>query len=107
MEIRDAQKRAWDNKITKGFNITDVPLEFGLLTAEVGEAFTAWRKNRPDFGEELADVAIYLMAIAEMNGIDLDTAIEHKITKNAARTYKRDSRGVPTRIAEGPHPHAM
>lgn len=42
MEIRDAQKtRLWRNKIDKGFNITDVALEFGLLTAEVGEAFTA------------------------------------------------------------------
>lgn len=102
MEIRDAQKRAWDNKIAKGFNTTDTLLEFGLLTAEIGEAFTAWRKHLPDFAEELADIAIYLMSIAEMNGIDLDTAIEHKITKNAARTYQRDTRGIPIRIAEGP-----
>jgi NTP pyrophosphatase (non-canonical NTP hydrolase) len=104
VEIRDAQKRAWDNKITKGFNTTDVPLEFGLLTAEVGEAFTAWRKHLPDFGEELADVAIYLMSLAEMTGIDLDTAIEHKITKNAGRVYQRDTHGIPTRITEGPQP---
>ncbi len=101
MEIRDAQKRAWDNKITKGFNTTDVPLEFGLLTAEVGEAFTAWRKHLPDFGEELADVAIYLMSLAEMNGIDLDTEIERKITKNEARVYERDAHGIPTRVTEG------
>lgn len=83
MELREVQKRAWDNKVTKGFNIHDVPLEFGLLTAEVGEAFTAWRKRLPDFGEELADIAIYLMAIAEMNGIDLDTEVANKIAKNA------------------------
>jgi hypothetical protein len=49
LEIREAQKRAWDNKIAKGFNTQDVALEFGLLTAEVGEAFTAWRKRLPDF----------------------------------------------------------
>jgi NTP pyrophosphatase (non-canonical NTP hydrolase) len=35
----------------------------------VGEAFTAWRKRLPDFGEELADVALYLMAVAEMNAL--------------------------------------
>ena len=104
MEIRDAQKRAWDNKITKGFNTTDVPLEFGLLTAEVGEAFTAWRKHLPDFGEELADVAIYLMSSAEMTGIDLATEVEHKITKNVARVYQRDANGIPTRIADGSDP---
>lgn len=41
LEIREAQKLAWDNKIAKGFNTVDVPLEFGLLTAEVGETFAA------------------------------------------------------------------
>ena len=65
MEIREAQQLAWANKLAKGFNTTDVPLEFGLLTAEIGEAFTARRKHLDDFGEELADIAIYLMALAE------------------------------------------
>lgn len=47
MEIRSAQKDAWENKVAKGFNTSDVPLEFCLLISEVGEAFEAWRKN-PD-----------------------------------------------------------
>ncbi|WP_381563555.1 MazG nucleotide pyrophosphohydrolase domain-containing protein [Streptomyces eurythermus] len=101
MEIREAQKLAWANKVAKGFNTTDVPLEFGLLTAEVGEAFTAWRKGLPDFGEELADVLLYLVAVAEMNGVDLAGEVERKIRKNEARVYARDQRGVPVRVAEG------
>ncbi|MGH3620696.1 MAG: hypothetical protein ACRDQ5_02775, partial [Sciscionella sp.] len=92
--------RAWENKIAKGFNTQDVPLEFGLLTAEVGEAFTAWRKRFPDFGEELADVVLYVIAIAEMNGIDLDGEIGRKIEKNAARVYERNSDGVPIRLGQ-------
>jgi len=92
LEIREAQKLAWDNKIAKGFNVVDVPLEFGLLTAEVGEAFTAWRKRLDDFGEELADIAIYLMAIAQMNGIDLDTEITRKIE----RTPPAPTNAIPT-----------
>lgn len=100
MEIREAQKHSWDNKITKGFNTHDVALEFGLLTAEVGEAFTAWRKHLPDFGEELADVALYLMAIAEMNDIDLDDEIGRKISKNAGRSYERDFHGTLIRTSE-------
>lgn len=94
------QHLAWQNKLEKGFNTTDVPLEFGLLTAEVGEAFTAWRKDLPDFGEELADVALYLVAIAEMTGIDLEAAIERKMARNAARVYGRDARGVPVRLSD-------
>ena len=100
MEIRETQQLAWDNKIAKGFNIVDVPLEFGLLTAEVGEAFTAWRKRMDDFGEELADIAIYLMAIAQMNGIDLDTEVTRKIAKNATRSYQRNTDGTLIRISE-------
>jgi NTP pyrophosphatase (non-canonical NTP hydrolase) len=60
MDIGSVQKLVWQDKKAKGFNTTDVLLEFGLLTAEIGEAFTAWRKRLPDFGEELADVLIYL-----------------------------------------------
>lgn len=101
MDIRSAQKLAWENKTAKGFNTTDVPLEFGLLTAEVGEAFTAWRKGLPDFGEELADVFLYLVALAEMNGVDLGDEVARKIEKNTRRTYERNEHGVPIRVSEG------
>lgn len=100
MEISAAQKLAWENKLAKGFNTTDVSLEFGLLTAEVGEAFTAWRKGLPDFGEELADIVLYVASLAEMNGIDLGQELAAKIDKNTRRTYERDDRGVPIRTSE-------
>ncbi|MCT9088909.1 hypothetical protein N4G70_08520 [Streptomyces sp. ASQP_92] len=98
MDIRSAQRLAWENKIEKGFNTSDVSLEFGLLTAEVGEAFTAWRKQLPDFGEELADAFLYLTALAEMNGVDLESEVERKIAKNRERVYARDARGVMHRV---------
>jgi hypothetical protein len=44
MQIRSAQKLAWENKVAKGFSTTDVPLEFCLLQGEIAEAFDAWRK---------------------------------------------------------------
>jgi hypothetical protein len=64
---------AWENKIAKGFNTTDIPLEFCLLQGEIAEAFDAWRKGREDMGEELADadIAIYLFGLAQMTGVDL------------------------------------
>lgn len=36
MEIRAAQRLAWANKLVKGFNVTDVPLEFCLLGFSTG-----------------------------------------------------------------------
>jgi NTP pyrophosphatase (non-canonical NTP hydrolase) len=97
MQIRSAQKLAWENKVAKGFNTTDVPLEFCLLQGEIAEAFDAWRKGREDVGEELADVAIYLLSLAEMTGIDLQDQIEAKMAKNAARVYQRLPNGVLTK----------
>ena len=94
MDIRSAQKQAWQNKVAKGFNTIDIPLEFCLLQGEIAEAFDAWRKGREDLGEELADVAIYLLGLAEMTGVDLQAEIEAKMAKNAARVYRRLPNGV-------------
>jgi NTP pyrophosphatase (non-canonical NTP hydrolase) len=98
LDLRAVQHQAWDNKLAKGFNVSDVALEFGLLTAEVSEAFTAWRKRLPDFGEELADILIYLAGLAEMTGIDLGAEVERKLAKNAARAYGVGQDGVLRRV---------
>jgi NTP pyrophosphatase (non-canonical NTP hydrolase) len=109
VDIDSVQRQAWANKLAKGFNTTDVALEFGLLTAEVGEAFTAWRRREPGLGAELADVLIYVTCLAEMTGIDLGDEVERKLATNAAREYRRDERGVLRRVADadsGPDPDA-
>jgi NTP pyrophosphatase (non-canonical NTP hydrolase) len=98
MDITEVQRRAWENKLDKGFNTTDVALEFGLLSAEVGEAFTAWRRQEDDFGAELADVLIYLTCLAQMTGVDLSAEVERKLSVNAGRQYRRDERGVLRRV---------
>ncbi len=102
VDIAAVQRAAWENKLAKGFNVTDVALEFGLLTAEVSEAFTAWRKRLPDLGEELADVLIYLTALAEMTGVDLSAEVERKLAINARREYRRDACGVLHRVSDQP-----
>ena len=45
MEINEIQKIIFQNKIDKGFNITDVNKEFCFLYGEVSEAFDAYRKK--------------------------------------------------------------
>ena len=89
MELRNIQKEVYQNKLNKGFNVTDVNREFCLLYGEVAEAFEAYRKKKEDLGEELADVAIYLLGLSEILGIDLQSEIENKIKKNEKRVYKK------------------
>jgi hypothetical protein len=103
MNFRDVQVAAWENKLAKGFNTTDVPMEFCLLQAEVGEAFDAWRKGLPDLAEELADVALFLVSLAEMTGIDLQAAVEAKLAKNAGRTYALGGNGYMVRVDTAPY----
>jgi hypothetical protein len=86
--MRELQKAAYANKIAKGFNVTDVPLEFCYLYSEVGEAFEAYRKGLPGVGEELADIAIYLLGLAELLHVDLEAEVRAKMATNATRTYR-------------------
>ena len=70
-------------------NTTNVEFEFCLAYGELGEAYQAYLKHKPDLGEELADVAIYLLGISEILGIDLEQEIQAKMEKNRKRTYKK------------------
>ena len=81
MDMKQIQKDIWQNKVNKGFNTTDVNKEFCLLYGEVAEAHDAYRKKKDDLGEELADVAIYLMGLSEMLGFDLEDEIMNKVSK--------------------------
>lgn len=99
MSLRKLQKEVWQNKLDKGFNTTDVNKEFCLLYGEVAEAYEAYRKKKNDLGEELADVAIYLMGLSEMLGFDLQEEIENKVEKNKRRVYKKID-GVNIRVKE-------
>ena len=69
-----------------------------LLGEEVGELFKAVRKTEgllidsnssfSEIGDELTDIFIYLCAIANRKGIDLETAFRAKEEKNKTRTWK-------------------
>lgn len=100
MNMKEIQKEIWQNKVDKGFNIIDVNKEFCLLYGEVGEAYDAYRKKKDDLGEELADIAIYLLGLSEMLGIDLEDEIINKVKKNRKRVYKNIN-GVNVRISDG------
>ena len=88
MRMKEMQKAVYQNKLDKGFNVTDVHKEFCLLYGEVAEAYDAWRKKKENVGEELADIAIYLMGLSEILGLDLEREIEKKMAINQGRVYQ-------------------
>lgn len=88
MNIVEIQKRIYQNKVDRGFNVTDINKEFCLLYGEIAEAYEAYRKKDEGLCSELADIAIYLLGISEILGIDLENEIERKIEINEKRQYK-------------------
>lgn len=97
--ISEMQAEVFRNKLEKGFNVTDVNLEFCLTYGELAEAHEAWRKRKGNVGEELADVAIYLMGLAQMLGVDLQSEIERKVDINRRREYAMKD-GVMQRVKD-------
>jgi len=99
MNIETLQKRVYQNKLNKGFNVTDVCMEFCCAHAELGEASDAYiYKNKEDVGEELADAMIYILGIAEILKINLSEKITRKMEKNEKRIYSQDTNGVWSKV---------
>lgn len=89
VDLKELQRKVYENKVAHGFNTENVEFEFCLTYGELGEAYQAYLKHKPDLGEELADVAIYLLGLAEILGIDLEREILGKMEKNRKRIYKK------------------
>jgi len=90
-EIIDfVNKRDWMRLNT----VKNLAVSLSIETAEVLE-YVQWKndeeiiddlkKDSEPFGEELADVAIYLFELAYVANIDLSLAIEKKIVKNGIK----------------------
>lgn len=96
--LKELQKEVLENKKKHGFNTTDIHKEFCFLYGEVAEAFDAYHKKKTSFPEELADIAIFLLGISEICGIDLYEEIIKKMEINSKREYKLDSSGALIKI---------
>lgn len=99
IDLKQLQKNIYQNKVNKGFNVTDIHKEFCFIHEEVAEANRAYYKKLPDIGEELADVVIYVLGLAEILDIDLEKELLAKIEKNKKRQYEKVD-GVLKRVKE-------
>lgn len=90
-------------------NHKDMALSLVLEASEVLEHFQ-WKsskevvdhanKNKTEIADELADVATYLFELADNLGIDLESAIEKKLEKNALKYPVDKSKGRHTKYTK-------
>lgn len=87
VDLKELQKEVMRNKLEKGFNTTDVALEFCRAHEELSEAFSKFNKNQDGVSEEFADVAIFILGMCEILGYDLEKELVGKMEKNKNRKY--------------------
>lgn len=90
INLPELQREVMRNKLEKGFNTTDMALEFCRAHEELSEAFSKFNKNESGVAEEFADVAIFLLGMSEILGFDLEKEIVRKIEINKNRQYKKE-----------------
>lgn len=89
VDLKELQKEVMRNKLEKGFNTTDVALEFCRAHEELSEAFSKHNKNQSGVAEEFADVMIFILGMCESMGFDLEKELVRKIEINKKRKYKK------------------
>ena len=90
VDLKKLQKEVMRNKEEKGFNTTNVALEFCHAYEELSEAFHKYNKRQPGVAEELADVAIFLLGMSGILGFDLEKELVRKIAINKKRKYRKE-----------------
>ena len=68
----------------------NLAISLALEAAEILEHFQ-WReevKQKEELASELADVALYLLQLASIEGIDLEKAILEKLERNQTREWE-------------------
>lgn len=100
LEFRD--ERDW----AQFHNPKDLAISISLEAAELLETFQwsgddLWRKDKIDEQtEELADVVVYCVLLADRLGIDLPKAVLEKIEKNAQKYPVEKARGNSAKYTE-------
>jgi NTP pyrophosphatase (non-canonical NTP hydrolase) len=90
VDLGELQKEVMRNKIEKGFNTTDVAMEFCRAHEELSEAYSKFSKSQNGVAEEFADVAIFILGMCEILGYDLEKELVSKIEKNKNRKYQKE-----------------
>jgi len=58
---------------------------FQWLTPEESRSLAQQAEGRERVGEEMADVLLYLLQLADHTGVDLEAAVTRKLRKNATK----------------------
>ena len=95
--LNDLQKEIYQNKVDRGFNVTDIGKEIILMTEELGELARAYKNsdkknareinNKEKIIDAIGDLMVYCLGLCEMVGIDSEKVISDVVENNKKRTH--------------------
>ena len=95
--MKKLQKEIYQNKIKRGFNVTDVGKEIILMTEELGELARAYKNSNKKSSKEInnkeamidatGDLMVYCLGLCEMLGVDSEEVLKKIIEDNKKRDH--------------------
>jgi len=97
VDLSKLQKEIYQNKLNKGFNVSDVGKEIILMTEELGELARAYKNsdkkpareisNKEEIIDSVGDLMVYCLGLCEMLGIDSNEVLEKIVKNNKKRAH--------------------
>jgi NTP pyrophosphatase (non-canonical NTP hydrolase) len=97
IDLEKLQKEIFQNKVKRGFNVTNVGKEIILMTEELGELAKAYKKsnkktareinNKDEIIDAIGDLMIYCLGLCEMLGVNSEEVLKKIVENNKKRTH--------------------
>ena len=97
MDLYKLQKEIYQNKVDRGFNVTDIGKEIILMTEELGELAKAYKNSDKESAREInkkeemidaiGDLMVYCLGLCEMLNINSEEVLEEIVKNNKERSH--------------------
>ena len=97
IDLCELQRVVYENKVNRGFNVTDVGKEIVLMVEELGELAHAYKNSdkRPapeinlkdEMVDAVGDLMVYCLGLCEMLGVSSEVVLQTIVEHNKIRTH--------------------
>ena len=97
VDLQSLQREIYQNKVRRGFNVTDVGKEIVLMVEELGELARAYKNSnklpaaeidcRAEMVDAVGDLLVYCLGLCEMLDVNAAEVLAEIVERNQTRTH--------------------
>ena len=97
IDLHQLQQEIYQNKVNRGFNVTDVGKEIVLMAEELGELARAYKNSnklparktdqRDEMIDAVGDLMVYYLGLYEMLGVNSEDVLLQIVENNKRRSH--------------------